>query len=248
MKIETSFSLTSVDYFGYVSPNFMMREINEGVGVANYEDGVGFSHLFPTVGVTWMMGQCVLEFKKLLPCQAAVEIRCSGREQFGVTTVRRCVMKHKGEEVMRLTAKLLPVYFEARKIAPPEVLAPFWKSEAQPCGEPLPFLVPPASMETVERYPVRFRDCDSNLHMTAFRYLDLILETVGYWNDQPRLLRRVQIDYKKECVPGEILELRYARQQGIHYCSGIKEDGSVSFHASVQMSEETYPRGSILHG
>ena len=246
MKIKTVFPASAVDYFGYVSPNYMMREINEGVAASNYRDGVGFSHLYPTIGVTWMLGQCVLEFKKFVPCAEEVEIECGGHEHFGVTTVRRCVMYHNGEKAMHFTAKLLPVYFAARKVVPPYVLQPFWKSEASPCGENVFFLKLPEQMQTVEEYHVRFRDCDSNKHMTAFRYLDLILETVGYWNGNVHLPERIQIDYLKECLPGEVLKLQYAEQDGIHYCRGVKADGSVSFHASVRLSEKSYPNAEIL--
>lgn len=246
MKLTHTFPASAVDYFGYVSPNNMMREINEGVAAANYNDGVGFSHLFPTIGVTWMMGQCVLEYKKFVPCAEKVEVECGGYEQFGVTTVRRCVMYHDGEVAMRFSAKLLPVYFEARKVAPPHALAPFWKSEPSPCGEAIFFIVPPEQMETVEKYQVHYRDCDSNKHMTAFRYLDLIMETVGYWNGELHLPERIQIDYLKECLPGEILNLKYGQKDGMHYCSGVKADGSVSFNATVRFSEKSYPDAKII--
>jgi len=246
MKMKAVFPASAVDYFGYVSPNYMMREINEGVSMANYQDGVGFSHLFPSIGVTWMLGQCVLEYKKLVPCAEEVEIECAGHEHFGVTTVRRCVMRHNGEEAMHFTAKLLPVYFRARKVVPPQVLQPFWKSEASACGENVFFIQPPKDMETVEEYHVHFRDCDSNKHMTAFRYLDLIMEAVGYWNGPARLAERIQIDYLKECLPGEVLQLQYAEREGIHYCRGVKKNGSVSFNATVRFSEEVYPDAEII--
>lgn len=246
MRLKTVFPASAVDYFGYVSPNYMMREINEGVAVANYNDGVGFSHLFPTIGVTWMLGQCVLEYEKFVPCAEEVEVECGGHEQFGVSTVRRCVMYHNGEVAMRFAAKLLPVYFDARKVVPPHVLAPFWKTEASPCGDPIVFIKPPEHMETIEEYSVRFRDCDSNKHMTAFRYLDLIMETVGYWNNTLHLPERIQIDYLKECLPGEVVNLQYGKRDGVHYCSGVKQDGSVSFNASVRFSEECYPDAKII--
>lgn len=246
MKLTHTFSASAVDYFGYVSPNYMMREINEGVAAANFNDGVGFSHLFPTIGVTWMLGQCVLEYEKFVPCAEEVTIECGGHEQFGVTTVRRCVMVHNGEVAMRFSAKLLPVYFEARKVVPPHVLAPFWKTEPSPCGEPIVFINPPEQMETIEEYHVHYRDCDSNKHMTAFRYLDLIMETAGHWNGELHLPERVQIDYMKECLPGDVLYLKHGMKDDIHYCSGVKSNGSVSFNATVRFSKETYPDAKII--
>ena len=243
MKWNAVFLTNNVDYFGYAGPTFMMREINEGVARANYADGVGFEHLFPTMGVTWMLGQCVLEY---LPCGAAVEMEVGGHEQHGFATVRRTVMRQNGEAVMRFAAKLLPVDFAARKAVPPTVLEPFWKSPPDPMGPVIPFLQPPADMALAERYPVRYRDCDSNKHMTAFRYLDLILESVGYWEGPMHLARRVQIDFKRECLPGDVLELYHGRQDGVHYVTGIKQTGETAFHASVELSEERYPAADVI--
>ena len=241
MKLKHTFPAYSGDYFGYVNPTCLMEEIDEGVAMSNFEDGVGFAHLFPAIGVTWMLGQCVVEYLEPVMTVDEVEIITGGHEQHGPAVVRRSTMYHRGKEAMRFTAKLLPVYFHARKVAPPQVLEPFWKSPAIPTGELIPFIKAPEHMETVEEYVVHYRDCDTNKHMSAFRYMDLILEAVGYWEGEMRLARRVQIDYRKECVVGERMSIRHGVKDGVHYVSGVKENGEVSFHASVLFSEQITP-------
>lgn len=247
MELKHRFNASAVDYFGYVNPRALMQEINEGVVAANYADGVGFSIIYPRIGVTWMLGQCVLEFDEFVPCGEEVTIRSGGHEQFGVATVRRCSMHYEGREVVRFSAKLLPVDFNKRRTVNSAVLEPFWKTPPSPCGEPIRFLKMPMEMETAEEFVVRYRDCDSNRHMTAFRYLDLILETVGYWNGEPHLPKRIQIDYKRECLPGDHLTLRHAMVDGVHYVAGIKADGTESFIASVRLAEESATRAKVLN-
>ena len=241
MKFRHTFPACSGDYFGYVNPTYLMREIDEGVAMSNFEDGVGFAHLYPTIGVTWMLGQCVLEYLHPVFTVTEVEISAGGHEQHGPAVVRRCSMSSEGREVMRFSAKLLPVYFDARKIAPPEALAPFWKTEHDEIGELIPFIKSPEQMETVEEYTVRYRDCDTNKHMSAFRYLDLILESIGYWSGEHHLARRLQIDYRKECVVGDVLEIQHCIQNGTHYVRGVKADGTVSFYAKVELSDAAIP-------
>lgn len=241
IKLYHTFPACSGDYHGFVSPNYMMREIDEGVAAANYADGVGFSHIFPTIGVTWMLGQCVMEFKELLRPAYEVEIETLEREQHGITTVRRSTMRREGREIMRYSAKLLPVDFKARKAVSASVLDPFWKSPAAPCGERIDFLRMPDDMEIREHYCVKHRDCDSNKHMTAFRYLDLIMETVGYWEREAYLPERIQVDYLRECLPGETLLLQYGELDCIRYCCGVKEDGTAAFNAAVQFAKEPFP-------
>jgi acyl-ACP thioesterase len=148
---------------------------------------------------------------------------------------------------MRFAAKLLPVDFKARKAVPASALAPFWKTPHSPCGEPISFLKMPEGMVTKEVYPVSYRDCDSNKHMTAFRYLDLVMETIGYWGEEVHMPERIQIDYLRECLPGEMLQLQYGEQDGVRYCRGMKDDGTVSFHAAVRLSEEIYPAAGVTN-
>lgn len=248
MKFKHTFPACSGDYYGYVHPNYLMREIDEGVAKRNYEDGVGFAHLFPTIGATWMLGQCVLEFLEPVYTLAEVEIETSAHEQHGVSVVRRCVMRCEGREVMRFAAKTLPVYFEARKIVSAEALKPFWKSAAIPAKEPIPFIGMPEDMETVEEYRVRVFDCDTNRHLSAFKYLDLVLESAGYWEGEMHLARRVQIDFRKEALLGEVLQLRHREIDGIHYCCGVKEDGTVSFNATVVYADEMTPLPTTYNG
>lgn len=241
MKFNAMFKACSSDYFGYIHPKELMLEINEGITVGNFHDGVGFTVIYPAIGATWMLGQCVLEYIDSVYAGIEVEIEAGGHEQFGVSTVRRCTMRQNGKEVARFAAKLLPVDFEGRKVLPPSALESFWKNPAVPCGEPINFIQIPDEMELMETYRVRYRDCDSNRHMTAFRYLDLILETVGYWDGDAHLPERVQIDFKRECLPGEILHLSRGERDGVLYCSGVKEDGTVAFLSSVKLSERMEP-------
>lgn len=247
MKFKHTFPACSGDYFGYVNPTYLMREIDEGVALSNFEDGVGFAHLYPTIGVTWMLGQCVLEYLHPVFTVTEVEISAGGHEQHGPAVVRRCSMSSEGREVMRFSAKLLPVYFDARKIAPPEAIAPFWKTEHDEIGELIPFIKAPEQMETVEEYTVRYRDCDTNKHMSAFRYLDLILESIGYWSGEHHLARKLQIDYRKECVVGDVLAIQHCIQNGTHYVRGVKADGTVSFHAKVELSDSVIPAAEIYN-
>ena len=85
-------------------------------------------------------------------------------------------------------------------------------------------------------------DCDTNGHLTAFRYVDLICELSGYWGPELHQIRRLQVDFRKECLPGETIDLYHGVRDGIHYVAGYHADGRPSFHASLELAEETCPR------
>ena len=248
MLLKKTFPSHAVDYFGYISPNVMMREVNDALATQNVEDGAGFARIMTSIGATWMLGQCVLEFDDLVNSAEELEIEALPRENFGISYVRRAVAKRDGKVVVRYAAKQLPVYVETRKIVPVSVMDRFWKEPAAPCGENIPFIQPIANMQPADYYTVRYYDCDPNRHLTAFRYLDIILEAMAYWCGEVRRIQRIQIDYRSECVPGDSLLLTYGEQDGVHYITGTKQNGKLSFNSTVRLSEETYPISSQREG
>lgn len=241
MKRVSKFPSSYLDYFGYVSPSVLMHEASECVTLQSIEEGVPFHRMMAELGATWMLGQVVLEYMRPIGVATEVEVEVTPHEHFGAAVMRRAVMRQDGEVVMRFTGKTLPVYYEARKVVTPEAMAHMWLIPAAPRGENFDWVRLPEKMELVEQYPVRYGDCDMNGHLTAFRYVDLICETVGYWGKELHLLERLQIDYKKECMPGEVIDLYRGEADGILYVSGVHSNGVVAFNASVKLSEEGYP-------
>lgn len=230
-----------MDYFGYASPAQLLRETCNSVAKEGELEGVDFRRLMPAIGATRMMGQVVLEFFAPAMMGMEVEVQTLPHEEFGVASVYRSSICHKGVELMRASTKILTVYFQARKVVPVEELAPFWEIPAAPCGEPIDFIRVPEGLEPAETYAVRYRDCDANGHMTAFRYVDLVCELVGYWGEHMHQIRRMQIDYRSECLPGETLQLYHGVREGVHYVTGVHENGRQSFAASVELD----PRETI---
>lgn len=240
MKRVSTFPNSYLDYFGYVSPSLLMHEASECLALQGEEEGVPIVRMMEELGATWMLGQAVLEMLCPIKVGTEVEVETTPHEHFGVTVIRRAEMRQNGEVVMRMLNKSLVVDYEARKAVPLEKMAHMWLIPEHPKGENFGWVSLPEKMEFVERYLVRYGDCDMNEHMTAYRYIDLICESVGYWGEEMRLIERLQIDYKKECTPGEIIDLYRGESDGILYVSGVHSDGKVSFNASVKLSPESY--------
>lgn len=238
MKETLKIRSDMMDYFGYASPAQLLRETCNSVAKEGELEGVDFRRLMPAIGATRMMGQVVLEFFAPAMMGMEVEVQTLPHEEFGVASVYRSSISHNGVELMRASTKILTVYFQERKVVPAEALAPFWKIPASPCGEPIEFIQLPKDLELAETYVVRYRDCDANRHMTAFRYVELVCELVGYWGEHMHQIRRMQVDYRSECLPGDTLQLYHGVRDGVHYVTGIHRNGRQSFAASVELEPE----------
>jgi len=238
MKFQTQFKSYCSDYYGFVSPGLLVQEINEYISVCYDEEGVDIHRLISELGATWMTGQTVVEMVSNLKVSEPVEIELSRHEQHGPATVRRAIVRTKDREIMRYTNKMLPVSYQRRKVLPPSALEPLWKIPAAPKGEEIGWVVPPENMELVEHFPVRHSLCDFNGHMTMYQYCNLVCDVAGYWGERMHMLERVQTDYKRECLPGEVIDIYRGEKDGVIYVSGFHADGNVAFNASVKLSKE----------
>lgn len=242
MQFHKIFPNVAMDYFGYVGPAATMREVCECITIDTDHDGVGFRRMITELGATWMMGQVVLEAFHPIRSAMEVVIETLPYEKMGVAVMRRAEIRHEGELMFRQTNKTLPVSFARRKVLDPQTYAYMWETPAGEPGEDFGWVDLPEDLELVERYPVKHCDCDTNGHLTAFRYVDLICELSGYWGPELHQIRRLQVDFRKECLPGETIDLYHGVRDGIHYVAGYHADGRPSFHASLELAEETCPR------
>ncbi len=241
MRYKAHFQMSTTDLFGCVSPWLILQEVNDCVGWEFDIDGVGIERMLEELGATWMMGQMVLEnFAPIRPGME-VEIELLPRELHGVGILRRAHLWDGDLERARVTLNMLPVYFKSRRVVPPAELSRLWLTPDQSGGTPIGWEQFPEHMELAEEILVRRHMCDVNGHMTAFQYLNYICEAAGYWGETLHLIQRMQVDFKAEFMPGEILKLYCGEHQGIRYISGVHEDGRLGFRASVSLAEEETP-------
>ncbi len=106
-----------------------------------------------------------------------------------------------------------------------------------PLGEDIPedgcpsvryFVVPhDAVLQKVDEHRVAYSDIDVNQHVNNARYIawamDAIPEEVV--NDRP--VSEVSINFIKEAIPGEVVDLYHAEAEGVHYVEGKVADSVI---------------------
>lgn len=246
LKYPTVFPMVASDLYGYVSPWVMFQTISENVAREMDLDGVGIVRMLEEVGATWMLGQLVLEYSEPLMHSIPLEMEFLPRKTCGISSVRQAVIRSGDRAIVRCTEKFLAVSFTQRKAISLSALDHMWQ---RPGGEPAQdfgWVLLPEKMELAEEVMVRRYWCDPNGHMTTFQYLNLICELAGYWAGRPRILERLQVDFRKEFMPGERISLYRGEENGIICISGMHENGQLGFSASVKLSAEEYPPARVM--
>lgn len=242
MGYTVRFPRSCTDLFGYVSPWAVLQGVNECLSRELDLDGVGVVRLLKELGATWMMGQLEVEYLAPVRHSVPLKVEVLPRKNSGVCCLRQAVVQSESEALMRYTGKFLPVSFAERKVLPLSALDTLWKRPGGGQVASFGWVRLPETMELAERETVRHWWCDPNGHMTTYQYLNLVCELAGYWNAGVRVLERVQIDFRKEFVPDEGMSLYRGVENGVTYISGIHDNGTLGFAASVKLSETEFPR------
>ena len=78
-----------------------------------------------------------------------------------------------------------------------------------------------------------FTELDLNNHVNNTKYANYVLDAVSPNEDD--ILKTFQIDYRKEVLEGEPLEVFYTRQDGGILAKGLNKNGDIMFACKLEM-------------
>lgn len=221
-----------VDSRGYITPKVLIFQLVLAATYRNKEEGGGKGVLRAKLGAAWMFRRVKLE--QLMPIKAGdTLIGCgSGRTDCTTEYILRGVFMRGDEEVARLDVAMMPVVLKSRKKLACKDIEPFYTTEPLnevPAFERLPIV---KSMEYSSQRTISKDDCDTNAaHFAFHNYADLVCREIGYFEGDYRMLRKMQIDYVKECVTGNTIKLSVQNDGGRYIVQGIHLNKEPCFNA-----------------
>jgi len=95
--------------------------------------------------------------------------------------------------------------------------------------ESAPKVVPPkgVTLEKVDEHVVRYTDIDINQHANNTRYIAWAMDALDLELTTEHDLSDVYINFNREALPGETVELLHAEADGAHYVEGRAEGAQV---------------------
>lgn len=223
---------SDLDQTGSMPPSRLIQLLVLEAMYRNREEGGGQGALRNAFGAAWMFRRVLV--RQELPVREGDVLQgyASGRTVTTKTYVVRGEFHRDGALVARCDVVMIPVNLRKRLKLKAAEIEPLYTT--QPTNEvalyPRLEIVDPFAYPTEKQ--ITPADCDTNAaHFGSHKYADLICRETGYWDGAPHTMREMQIDYVKECMPGDSIRLGALLQDGGYTVQGIHADGRPCFNA-----------------
>lgn len=226
-----------VDVFGCLKPSDLLRHCTASCGEQSTIDGCedAIHRIAPNTG--WMIARFCMAQNALIRLGETIELRCSFRAIDGAVYIRRVSVCRAGEEVASCDFAWTLVDMENRRILRAKEIDRQLDLSAPIELPSVPRLPREKDLPELSRQIISLDVCDANGHYSSANYVDMLCDAFDFWKDGARLMRKLQIEYKGEFMPGEELIL-YGRvtEEGVS-ASGAHTDGRSGFAAHFVMEK-----------
>ena len=198
--------------------------------------GGGTENLYRQCGAVWMLSHSrILQEEDIFPYDVLC-FRVHRRVVEGARYVFLIDILREDRPIARLDCSFIPVDKQARRVVRLEQVEKIWTEPPRTAeSKHLQRMRPKCAFYPCGEDTVRYSDCDWNGHMTSGAYVALACNMAGFWGAQePRRMRKIQIDYASEVYPGTRLTFERGEEDGVQYLRGVKPDGKIAFTAACE--------------
>lgn len=220
-----------VDVFGYLKPSDLLRHCTASCSEQNAADGCdeAIHRIVPVTG--WMIARFCMTQSAPIRTGEELVLRCSPRSIDGAVYIRSVRVHRDDVEVASCDFVWTLVDMENRRILRAKEIDRQLDLSAPIELPSVPRLPREKDLPELSRQIISHDVCDANGHYSSANYVDMLCDAFDFWKDGARLMRKLQIEYKGEFMPGEELIL-YGRvtEEGVS-ASGAHADGRSGFAA-----------------
>ncbi len=221
-----------VDQTGTVSPRRMIQLLVLAGMERNRLEGGGKGPLREKFGAAWMFRRILM--RQELPVRVGDQLTGFGysRTMLDNEILIRGEFRREGALVAQCDLAMVPVNLAQRQKLKPAEVECLYRTTAANELDVFPRLGMVADFPYEHEKNITVQDCDENAnHFASHNYADLVCRETGYWDGPYRMVRRMQIDYVKECMPGEHISLGAVERDGAYTVQGIHDNGKPCFNA-----------------
>lgn len=240
MYYEATFTLDGrdTDPQGNCRISALLGYLQRGAMGAAHQGGFGHENLLKQYGAVWMLARTWIRLERPIRWDETITVKTWHRGGKNAMMYRDYDIYVAGELVGESVSGWVFVDIESRKILHLSDVAELeGTTGGDLCKSKKLNRCPRAGdMEAVETRKMRYADCDINGHVNNTRYADFVQDVL--WDSQPKLsgqsfISEMQINYTKECLPGENLSICLSRTDNETLVVGMDEDGKSRFESRV---------------
>ncbi len=228
-----------VDVFGYLKPSDLLRHCTASCNEQNAADGCDEA-IHRIVAVTgWMIARFCMTQSAPIRTGEKLVLRCSPRSIDGAVYIRRVRVHRDDVEVACCDFAWTLVDMENRRILRAKEIDR-QLNLSEPIELPsVPRLPREKDLPELARQTISLAVCDANGHYSSANYVDMLCDAFDFWGNGERLMRKLQIEYKSEFMPGEELILSGRITETGVSAHGTHSDGRSGFTAHFVMEKIT---------
>ena len=243
-KTIRRFAVTSydADVSHFLKPGAFMDLAQEIAYVSATSLGFGYEDL-QRYGTAWVLSRMHIEFPAMPRWRDEVELQTWHKGFEGPFYVRDFrMLGADGQPAVLATSSWLIIDVESRRLLRREHLADKLPLDTQcsdsaieePCGK---VQMPGEGMEEVAEHVVAYSDVDFVGHANNAKYVVWAMDCLDFETLRTRRVRSLRINFNKELLPGETVEIFRAPVEGGWVIEGRAGDRS-SFCMEILFAEE----------
>lgn len=229
---------TDVDGRGFMTPKALIRQLTLAATYRNKNEGASKQVIRAKFDAVWMFRRIKLEqFKPIREGDELVGYG-SGRTNAETEYIIRGVFRRDGEDVAYADFAMMPVALKERHKLPCELIEPVYTTP--PLNEVPVF----GRLAIIAKFPyphektITEADCDENVHFASQNYADLVCSETGYFEGEYRLMKKLRLDFVKECVTGNTIKLGAMPKGAGIAVQGVHKNGKPCFNAYCEYEAE----------
>jgi len=228
--------LMECDYYRRFPPKLILESCMGYIVEDITPIGGSTANLYRHCGAVWMLSHMRLKQDADIFPNDLLCFRVHKRVVEGARYIFLVDILRDDKPIAVLDCSFIPVDKAARRVVRLDVVEPIWTEPPRTAeSRHLQRMRPKCAFSPCGEDAVRYSDCDWNGHMTSGAYIALACNMLGFWGaEQPRRMRRMQIDYASEVRPGTLLRFERGEEDGVQYLRGVKPDGTVAFTAACE--------------
>ena len=235
---ERTFPITAseVDVYGNCRPaaflSFFQDLATEHAELAR----VDRDYLMENYGAFWMLVRVWYRLSRPLKMGEEVTVRTWQRGAGGLIVYRDFDLIVDGELVGEAVSAWVVAEVESRKMLRPGsvqniAMAPVPEHVKE---KQLKLIRAPKERTKIYTKAVRYSDLDINGHMNNTKYADVMLDALSVEELEGRFISEMQLNYSRECLAGEAMDICRSMGEDSCYIDGCSEDGTRRFETILQ--------------
>lgn len=236
MKALTTktYSLTAAEAFsdGTCRPDALLELMQDAAGYHASILGIGMDVMYSKHNCLWMLVRNWFRLDRPLMAGDTLTVETWPMKPDGLSSNRAFRFYANGQPIGEAFQVWVLVDVVKRRISRikdfPEFAALDYVESEAPVN--LRRLRLPANMAVAGSCQVAERDIDANGHMNNTRYLVYVMQLLG-----EKFVQELHINYDRECLAGEKLELLLGQDENGTYVTGRKEDHAQSFEVLLKL-------------